>query len=302
MAAKYLIVLLGPTAIGKTKWAIDIAAHYKTAILSADSRQFYREMKIGTAVPTPEELGAAPHYFIQHKSIHDSYSVGDWVDEATATIEELHAIHDIVVLTGGSNLYINALLYGLDDFPDIDPAIRKRLNQQLKEEGIRSLQEQLKTLDPVYYEHVDQDNPHRLIRALEICIGSGNPYSSFLGKNKVTHDFEVLLFGLEIDRELLYDRINSRVDQMIKAGLLEEAKALHKFRHLNALQTVGYRELFSYFDGEISLDEAIAAIKTNSRRYAKRQLTWLRKMEGVYWFDPQSPTQKIINIIDKHTH
>ena len=297
MPAKYLIVLLGPTAVGKSNWAIQIAHHFETEVLSADSRQFFKEMKIGTAVPSEEELQAVPHHFIQHKSIRQDYSVGDWVLDATNRIKKLHLKHNLLVLTGGSNMYINALLYGLDDFPQVDPKIRNTLNQEFEEKGIEILQQQLKTLDPKYYEQVDPDNPHRLIRALEICIGSGMPYSSFLGKRKIKHDFKTILIGIEMDRELLYERINARVDRMIHAGLVEETKSLVHSRHLNALQTVGYKEIFSYFDGERTLEEAVALIKTNTRRYAKRQLTWLRKMENVYWFDSHSPIEEVIAFI-----
>lgn len=298
MSAKYLIVLLGPTAIGKTSWAIEIAKYFNTEIVSADSRQFYREMAIGTAVPSPEELEAVPHHFIHHKSIHDVYSVGAWVEEAETTIETLFKHRDVVVLTGGSNLYINALLYGLDDFPEVDPEIRNQLNKEFEVQGIGVLQQQLRARDPVYFEQVDQENPHRLIRALEICIGSGKPYSSFLGKKEEKRPYNILLLGLEMEREMLYNRINLRVDEMIKNGLVREAQELLDYRHLNALQTVGYREIFLYFDGKITLEEAVAAIKTNSRRYAKRQLTWLRKMEGVHWFEPQSPRESIFQYLN----
>lgn len=299
MPSKFLIVLLGPTGIGKTKWAIEIARYFKTEILSADSRQFFKEMQIGTAVPTSEELKAVSHHFIQHKSIRDPYSVGDWVQDASQTIQNLHEKHDIVVLTGGSILYINALLYGLDDFPEVDPAIRSDLNQQFEKDGLRPLQEKLLALDPLYFEQVDKENPHRLIRALEVCIGSGKPYSSFLGKREITHDFMILLLGLKTDREILYDRINARVDKMIEEGLIEEAQGLIENRELNALQTVGYREIFSYFDGKMSMKEAIMAIKTNTRRYAKRQLTWLRKMDNVHWFDVQTPIRSVIEFINE---
>ena len=300
MESKYLIVLLGPTAIGKTKWAIQIAQHFKTEIISADSRQFFREMEIGTAIPSKEELATVPHHFIQHKSIHEPYSVGDWLLDATHTINKLHRTHDIVLLTGGSNLYIHSLLFGLDDFPDVDPQIRQHLNREYEKRGIISLQQQLKKLDPVYFDQVDHDNPHRLIRALEICVGSGKPYSSFLGKRKVKYDFETLLIGIQMEREVLYERINTRVDGMLEAGLIEEAEQLIAYRHLNALQTVGYREIFSYFDGELSLEEAVSAIKTNTRRYAKRQLTWLRKMKNVHWFKPEAPIASVIDYINQH--
>ena len=298
MPAKHLIVLVGPTAIGKTHWAIQIAKHFNSEILSADSRQFYREMRIGTAVPSRSELQAVPHHFIQHKSMHDTYSVGDWVHDATNLLNDLFEKHDVLVVTGGSGLYINALLYGLDEFPEIDPQIREDLNKQLIEEGLAALQAQLQKVDPEYFEKVDLDNPHRVIRALEVSIGSGQPYSSFLGKKKVTHHFNPILIGLRTDREILYNRINSRVDAMIDQGLVEEARELYTYRNLNALQTVGYQELFSYFERELSLEEAIEAIKMNTRRYAKRQLTWLRKMEEVSWFSMDNPKELLLAYIE----
>ena len=299
MPAKHLIVLVGPTAIGKTHWAIQIAKHFNSEILSADSRQFYQELEIGTAVPSRSELESVPHHFIQHKSIHDAYSVGDWVNDANDLLKELFKKHEILVLTGGSGLFIKALLYGLDEFPEIDPNIREELNRTLNAEGLPILQAKLRELDPVYFEQVDLDNPHRVIRALEVSLGSGQPYSSFLGKKTVSHPFNIVLIGLQTDRDLLYNRINARVDTMIGQGLVEEARALYPFKDLNALQTVGYRELFTYFEGKMGWEAAVEEIKKNTRRYAKRQLTWLRKMEGISWFSSDSPIGAVLDHIEE---
>ncbi|MCK0147714.1 tRNA (adenosine(37)-N6)-dimethylallyltransferase MiaA [Arenibacter sp. F26102] len=285
MKEKILITVVGPTAIGKTSLAIAIAKHYNTEIISADSRQFYQEMSIGTAVPSPEELAAVPHHFIQHKSILDEYTVGDFEREAITKMEALFTQHDIVVMVGGSGLYVDAIKYGLDNFPTIEPEVREKLNSTLINEGILSLQEKLKSLDLEYYNKVDLNNPHRLIRALEVCIGSGLPYSSFLNQKKVDRNFNVITIGITAERKTIYDRINQRVDIMLEQGLLEEVRSLKEQQDLNALQTVGYRELFSYFDGEFDLDTAIAEIKKNTRRFAKRQLTWLRKKEDILWVD-----------------
>ncbi|MBC8769472.1 tRNA (adenosine(37)-N6)-dimethylallyltransferase MiaA [Arenibacter sp. BSSL-BM3] len=285
MKEKSLITVVGPTAIGKTSLAIAIAKHYNTEIISADSRQFYKEMSIGTAVPSPDELAAVPHHFIQHKSIFDEYTVGDFEREAITKLETLFTQHDIVVMVGGSGLYVDAIKYGLDNFPTIDPEVRETLNSTLINEGILSLQEKLKSLDREYYNKVDLNNPHRLIRALEVCIGSGLPYSSFLNQKKADRNFNTITLGITAERKTIYDRINQRVDIMLEQGLLEEVQSLKRQQNLNALQTVGYRELFSYYDGEYDLDTAIAEIKKNTRRFAKRQLTWLRKKEDILWVD-----------------
>ncbi len=280
---KTLLSIVGPTAIGKTRLAVALAKYYDTAIISADSRQFYKEMKIGTAVPTEKELAAAPHHFIQHRSIFESYTVGDFEREAIETLKELFISKNIVILVGGSGLYVDAITKGLDNFPDVSPKIREGLNTKLEIDGIISLQEQLKNLDPLYFNQVDIQNPHRLIRALEICMGTGKPYSSFLNKKKIKRAFQTITVGIEADRAIVYDRINKRVDHMLTDGLLEEAKLLLPYKTLNALQTVGYRELFAYFEGEWSLDFAIAEIKKNTRRFAKRQLTWFHKAGVLIW-------------------
>ncbi|WP_298425647.1 tRNA (adenosine(37)-N6)-dimethylallyltransferase MiaA [uncultured Kordia sp.] len=294
--SNYLISIVGPTAIGKTALSIQLAQHFGTEIISCDSRQFFKEMAIGTAVPSQEEQNAANHHFIQHISIFDEYNVGQFEKDAIAKLDELFQRHNIVVMVGGSGLYVDAVLKGLDDFPKVDPQIREDLNQQLTTKGITSLQQQLQELDPVYYKKVAKENPHRLIRALEICIGSGKPYSSFLKAEMTQRNFTSIKVGLTADREIIYDRINRRVDIMMNEGLLKEAKALYKHKSLNALQTVGYRELFSYFDGDFTLDFAISEIKKNTRRFAKRQGTWFRRDTNTSWFDYQ---EEVSNIIDQ---
>ncbi|MDR2223186.1 MAG: tRNA (adenosine(37)-N6)-dimethylallyltransferase MiaA [Flavobacteriaceae bacterium] len=295
----YLIVVIGPTAIGKTALAIEIAKHYQCDIISCDSRQFYKEMNIGTAVPSVEEQAAAPHHFIQNISIHTPYSVGDFERDALATLNDLFKHKNVQVMVGGSGLFVNAVLQGLDDFPAIDPSVREQLNQELEEKGLEALQNQLKEADPIHYQKVALDNPQRVIRALEVCIGTGKPYSSFLNKKENTRNFVPIIIGLEADRAQMYNRINMRVDQMIEKGLLEEAEALIPYKSHNALQTVGYRELFSYFDNEIDLPFAIEEIKKNTRRFAKRQITWFKRTENVMWFDYQTPTSTILTSIDQ---
>lgn len=298
---KYLIAIVGPTAIGKTAVSIALAKHFNSEIISADSRQFFKEMSIGTAVPSKDELAEVPHHFIQHISIEDEYNVGDFERDALRLLEEKFKHHDRLFLVGGSGLYIDAVLKGLDTFPEVNPKIREELQELFDQNGIEPLQEQLKQHDPEYYNKVDIQNPHRLIRALEVYIQSGKPYSSFLGKNKPDRPFEILKIGLQADRKVLYDRINKRVDIMIESGLLEEAKQLEGKKHLNALQTVGYKELFSFFENEISRESAIEEIKKNSRRYAKRQLTWIRKDEAVKWFEYNETIENIIEYIKLKT-
>ena len=289
-----IIAISGPTAIGKTSLAINLASYFTTEIISVDSRQFYKEMSIGTAVPEPEELAAVPHHFIKHKSIHDAYNVGDFEKEALEKIELLFKKHNLLILVGGSGLYMDAVLKGLDSFPKINPEIREKLNKKLELEGITTLQNQLKELDPSYYKKVDLQNPQRIIRALEVCIQSQKPYSSFLEQKKPLRDFKVIHLALNAPREIIYERINLRVDLMMKAGLLNEVSNLQQFKDLNALQTVGYKELFKYLTGEYTLDFAISEIKKNTRRFAKRQLTWLRRNEDLKWFDYKTPIDEII--------
>lgn len=295
---KYLITVVGPTAIGKTSLAISLAQHFRCEILSADSRQFFKEMSIGTAVPSAEELAAATHHFIGNKSVTDSYTVGDFERDAVHHLERLFETNDYAVLVGGSGLYIDAVINGIDVFPEINPEVRTSLQQQYEDFGITYLQKKLEELDPKYFQKVDQENPQRLMRALEVCIGSGLPYSSFLGANKNQRSFTPIVIGLEAERAVIYDRINSRVDAMMIAGLLDEVKGLLSYKNLNALQTVGYRELFAYINGYCTLDFAVSEIKKNTRRFAKRQLTWFKKNKGVAWFDFEVPIQDMITYID----
>ena len=298
---KFLITVIGPTAIGKTVLAIEVAKHFKCEIISADSRQFFKEMTIGTAVPSAEELADVPHHFIQNIHIVEDYSVGCFERDALAKLEELFSTNDFAVMVGGSGLYIDAVLKGFDDFPDIDPAIRQQLIADFEAKGIEYLQSELERLDPVHYQNVAKENPQRLMRALEVCLGTGRPYSSFLNIKKNSRGFTPIIIGLEAEREVMYDRINRRVDIMVQQGLIDEAKNLYPHRQLNALQTVGYRELFSHFDGEITLDFALEEIKKNTRRFAKRQLTWFKRTEGAAWFDFTTPPAQIINYITEKT-
>ncbi|TVZ14445.1 tRNA (adenosine(37)-N6)-dimethylallyltransferase MiaA [Maribacter sp. MAR_2009_72] len=299
MNKKALISVTGPTAIGKTKLAIALANHFNTEIVSADSRQFFKEMSIGTAVPTTSELAQAKHHFIQHKSIVEPYTVGDFEREALNKIAALFKKHEVVVMVGGSGLYVNAVTEGLNNFPSVSPEIRSNLNQTLENKGLPYLQETLRELDPEYFGKVDVHNPQRVIRALEVCIGSGRPYSTFINKPKEKRDFSVITVGLKADRPVIYDRINKRVDLMMEEGLLAEAKSLHFYKSYNALQTVGYKELFRYFEGEWTLDFAIAEIKKNTRRFAKRQLTWFLKNIDTFWFNYDDNLSTIILKIDE---
>ncbi|NBC07826.1 MAG: tRNA (adenosine(37)-N6)-dimethylallyltransferase MiaA [Bacteroidetes bacterium] len=272
-----LIVLSGPTASGKTSLSIRLAQHFQTAIVSADSRQFFREMHIGTAKPTAKELAQAPHYFIDSHSITEGYSVGQYEREALELLQKLYQEHETVILTGGSGLYINALCQGMDQFPEVPEAVRQSVEDDLEKRGIGYLQEELRTADPEYYEEVDLNNPHRLIRALSVCRSSGQPYSRFRKAGAAARFFRPIYLQLHWPRKELYDRINRRVDLMLEDGLEEEARSLYPQKHLTALQTVGYQEFFDYFDGNTSREKAIELIKRNSRRYAKRQLTWFRR-------------------------
>ncbi|UWX56388.1 tRNA (adenosine(37)-N6)-dimethylallyltransferase MiaA [Maribacter litopenaei] len=296
---KVLISITGPTAIGKTRLGILLAHHFNTEIISADSRQFFKEMAIGTAVPSKNEMMAAVHHFIQHKSIQEPYSVGDFERDALRKLDELFLKHQVVIMVGGSGLYVDAVTKGLDTFPKVNPSVRKKLNNELVENGIEALQSKLKELDPNHYKNIDIQNPHRIIRALEICIGTGKPYSSFLNRPKTERRFKVLSVGLHADRAIVYERINTRVDYMMEEGLLEEAKALTKHRDLNALQTVGYKELFEYLDGNWTLDFAISEIKKNTRRFAKRQMTWFKKNNETHWIDYNYRDNEMIVLIDK---
>ena len=299
---KYLITVIGPTAIGKTAMAIEIAKHYNCEIISADSRQFFKEMTIGTAVPSQEELKAAKHHFIQNISISEEYNVGDYERDSIAKLDELYKTSNFAIMVGGSGLYIDAVLKGFDDFPDVDISVRETLIANYEEKGIEYLQQELQKLDPVHYNKVAKENPQRLMRALEVCIGSGKPYSSFLNIKKNSRNFTPIIIGLEAERVTMYNRINQRVDIMVNEGLLDEAKELYPHKQLNALQTVGYRELFSHFDGEFTLDFALEEIKKNTRRFAKRQITWFKRTESAKWFDFKTPAEEIINYIETQTH
>lgn len=298
MKNKYLITVIGPTAIGKTAMSIPIAAHFNTEIISGDSRQFFKEMNIGTAVPSDAELATIKHHFIQNKSIQDTYSVGHFETDAINLLEELFQKHDVVILVGGSGLYIEAVLKGFDEFPNINPQIRKQLKTDLEHYGIHYLQEKLKKLDEETYQKIELQNTHRLLRALEICIGTEKPYSYFLKNAAKKRNFIPIKIGLEADRKIIYDRINQRVDIMMQKGLLEEVKLLKDYKGLNALQTVGYRELFQFLNEEITLNFAIEEIKKNTRRFAKRQLTWFRKDPEITWFDWETTPSAIINHIE----
>lgn len=281
----FLITIVGPTAIGKTALSILLANHFKTDIISCDSRQFYKEMTIGTAVPDKNELAAAKHHFIQNRSIFNDYNVGCFERDALKKLDTLFKENPIQIMVGGSGLYVDAVLKGLDYFPEIDPKIRKNLTELFKKEGIEVLQNKLQELDVETYNAIELENPKRLIRALEVCIGSGTPYSTFKNKPKAPRNFHSIKIGLEADREIIYNRINKRVDLMMENGLLEEAEKLHQYKNLNALQTVGYRELFSYFESSFSKEFAVSEIKKNTRRFAKRQGTWFKRDKDILWFN-----------------
>ena len=301
----YLIIIVGPTAIGKTALSIKLAQHFGCDILSCDSRQFFKEMKIGTAVPNKDELAAANHHFIQNKSIFEHYTVGDFEKEAIAKLDELFQKNNIQIVVGGSGLYVNAILHGFDDFPNIPNELREKIRNEYEEKGLDFLQGKLKELDNKYYSILLKENPQtlqnpqRMMRFVEVCMASNLPYSSFLNLKKNARNFIPIIIGLEADREIMYNRINQRVDIMMNEGLLEEAKNVYPNKELNALQTVGYRELFDYFDGKTTLDFAVDQIKMNTRRFAKRQLTWFKRNEDTIWFDFQTETSTIINTISE---
>jgi tRNA dimethylallyltransferase len=281
---KKLIVVVGPTAVGKTAVAIQLAQHFQTEIISADSRQFYREMTIGTAKPGPEELARVTHHFIDSHSIDEQYNAATFAEEALARIYRLFERHDAVVMCGGSGLYVKALLEGFDDIPETLQAIREAISQQYTVNGLTWLQHEMKRLDPDYFERVDQQNPARLMRALEVVMATGRSIGSFQKKKKRELPFNVIKIGLELDREALYSRIDKRMDNMIEAGLFEEAEKLYPYRQHNALQTVGYQEIFDFMEGKYDKTEAIRLLKRNSRRYAKRQLTWFKRDLEIAWF------------------
>ena len=293
---KTLVSVVGPTAIGKTALAIQLAQYFSTEIISADSRQFFKEMEIGTAKPNINELAAAKHHFIDSHSIQQLFSTGDFEVEGLKKLEEIFAHHDIAIMVGGSGLYVNALINGLDEMPEIDLSIRTQLNEQFKIEGIAPIQSKLAEVDPEYFSKVDQQNPQRMIRGLEVFLSTGQKLSSMLSATKKERPFNIVKIGLNTDRAMLYNRINSRVDQMISSGLIKEVESLSAFRTYNALNTVGYSEIFEYLDEKISLEDAISSIKQNTRRFAKRQLTWFRRDEEINWFEPDQGNQVIDHI------
>jgi len=296
---KTLIVVVGPTAIGKTALSIKLAQHFDTEIISADSRQFFKEMEIGTAKPSTEELAAAPHHLINSHSVQTLFSTGDFESQALQLMEDLFKKNEMLIMVGGSGLYIDAVCNGLDALPDTDMNIREQLNVQLANEGIEAIKIQLAEHDPDYYLKVDQANPQRLIRGLEFFLSTGKKLSSYLTNPKKVRPFNILKIGLNMDRSVLYERINRRVDQMMETGLLDEVKSLQTYREYNALNTVGYSELFAYLDGNLSLAEAVDKIKQNTRRFAKRQLTWFRRDDSTAWFEPNQQDAVIHQIIQQ---
>ena len=283
---KYLIIILGPTGVGKTDLSIDIAKEYNSDIISCDSRQFYKELNIGTAVPSLEQLQKVKHHFVQHLSIKDYYNVSNFEIDTLKLLDDLFVENNIAIMTGGSMMFIDAICNGIDFMPDIDVKIREELKQRLENEGLEALRFELKRLDPDYYNEVDLKNGKRIIRGLEVCYQTGKTFTSFRKHTPIKRDFNIIKIGLNIEREKLYERINLRVDKMIEAGLIDEAKENLKFREFNSLNTVGYKELFQYFDGEISKEKAIKLIKRNTRHYARRQLSWFNKDEQIKWFNP----------------
>ncbi len=305
---KYLITILGPTAIGKTSLSIALAQHFGCEIISCDSRQFFKEMSIGTAVPNKEELSSAPHHFIHNKSIFENYTVGDFEKEAISKLDELYKTSDFAILVGGSGLYVDAILKGFDEFPEIENSVREQVNANYEKLGIAYLQQKLQELDPDYFDTITLENPQtlqnpqRMMRFVEVCIGSGKPYSSFMNKKKNTRNFTPIIIGLEADRAKIYERINQRVEIMINEGLLAEAEKAYPNKNLNALQTVGYRELFSYFNNETTLEFSIEEIKKNTRRFAKRQLTWFKRNEATKWFDYLENQNKVTDYIASIIH
>ena len=294
-----LIVLIGPTGVGKTELSLSIAENYHTSILSADSRQLYADLKIGTAAPTPDQLARVPHYFVGTLQLTDYYSAAQYEADAIKKLDELFKEHEVVVLTGGSMMYVDAVCKGIDDIPTVDAETRQLMLERYEQEGLERLCAELKLLDPEYYQIVDLKNPKRVIHALEICYMTGKTYTSFRTRTPKERPFHILKIGLKREREELYDRINRRVDQMMEEGLLEEARRVYPYRHLNSLNTVGYKELFNYFDGEWTLPFAIEKIKQNSRIYSRKQMTWFKRDTDIMWFHPDQQ-EEILRFISQH--
>ncbi|MDC0007795.1 tRNA (adenosine(37)-N6)-dimethylallyltransferase MiaA [Flavobacteriaceae bacterium] len=298
---KKLITISGPTASGKTELSITLALNLNCSIISSDSRQFYKEMTIGTAVPSKYELSKVKHYCIQHKSINDNYTIKDFQIEALNIIKNELKINNNIIMVGGSGMYMDALIYGLDSFPEIIPEIRAEISSQYKDLGIKYLQNKLKNLDPEYFLKVDIHNHRRLIRALEVSLSSNKPYSSFLNNKKVNHDFKIINTAINCDRDILYERINDRVDEMLHRGLLNEVKSLVKFKNLRSMNTVGYKELFHYLENKTSFDDAVIEIKKNSRRFAKKQMTWLRNKKDIKWIKNNIEIDDFMNLINSNS-
>lgn len=297
---KKLISIAGTTGIGKTRLAIAVAKHYQTEIISCDSRQFFKEMKIGTAAPSAEELAEVPHHFIGHLSVTDSYSIGQYEVDALQKLEELFAIHEVVVMVGGSMMYEKAVTEGLNDLPEASAIHQEKLNEIWKNSGIEGLQQLLKELDETYYQQVDQDNPRRLLRAIDVIWQTGRPYSELISVPRKQRDFQVIRIGITAPREIIYDRINRRVEVMMESGLVEEARSLLPYQDLVPLKTVGYTELFRYFSGEWDLETAVSEIKKNSRRFAKRQLTWYRKEDNIHWVNFEHSHEEALSLLEKN--
>ena len=297
MSSKTLLYIAGPTGIGKSKLSITLAKSLGTEIISCDSRQFYKEMEIGTAVPNQNELAEVKHNFIQHKSIHDIYTVGEFEKDVLGKLKELFKLKNIIIMVGGSGMYADAVMFGLDKFPKVPNKVRSQINLFYQTHGLKSLQQLLLEKDPKYYSRVDINNPMRLIRALEVCISAEKPYSSFLGKKLINRSFIAKTIILNCSRTMLYDRINNRVDKMLESGLELEAKKLMKHKDLPSLKTVGYKELFSYFEGKINLEKAISEIKKNTRRYAKRQITWLKRYDNTISVESSTKSEEIIRLL-----
>ena len=296
--SKFLITIVGPTAIGKTSLAIKLARNYKTEIISADSRQFYKELNIGTAKPSNDELSSIKHHLINNISVNDKYDISQFESDARKIIDKLFKTKDYVILVGGSGLYIDTILYGIDKIPDVEESLRKELNMEFQNNGLKNLLAQLKKIDPNSYKNIDLNNHRRIIRALEVSISSKKPYSSFLTDSVKESNYNEIIIGLNCDRDKLHSLINKRVDKMIQCGLIEEVEKLVKFKNLNALNTIGYKEIFDYLDNKISLEQSREKIKTNSRRYAKRQLTYFNSNKTINWFDSQYEITNIIKLIE----